>query len=231
MSDQSLQTPVESSPMPSPDPSPTPTPTPTPEPTPAPKSLINEDDPPEPKARVAPEKYEDFKLPDGIKLNPEALTKAHDLFKNLSLDQPGAQSLIDFHTAELARVTQATEAAGDDSFRATVEEWGGKLKSDPEIGNRLPKVKENLGKAYDVLVAAVPEKSVETRALVNEFKQTLDLTGIGNHPAFVKVFNRLAEMVIEPGHVKGSGPSAQGQGQANGANPGLAASMYGQPKP
>ena len=170
-------------------------------------TLINEPDTSKPEARVAQEKYEDFKLPDGVKLNDEQLTKATELFKGLSLDQAGAQSLIDFHTAELARVAKATEDASDASFRDTVEGWGTALKADPEIGTKLATVKQNLGRAYDVLINAVPEKAAETRALVNEFKTTLDLTGIGNHPAFVKVFNRLAQMVIEPGHVPGKNPA------------------------
>ena len=229
MSDPSPNPPADPTPTPEPNPNPTPSPNPNPEPTPqpdpkpAPKSLINEDDAPKPEPRVAPEKYEDFKLPDGIKLNDEQLTKATELFKNLSLDQSGAQSLIDFHTAELSRVAKATEDAGEASFRDTVEGWGAALKADPEIGTKLATVKQNLGRAYDVLINAVPEKAAETRALVNEFKTTLDLTGIGNHPAFVKVFNRFAQMIIEPGHVRGQNPAPP---PGSDRNPGAAASMY-----
>lgn len=209
-----------------------PTPDPTPAPTPAPTpSLINEPDPPTgdtaPKPAGAPEAYTAFTLPEGVTLNEEVTGKANELFKNTGLSQEQAQSFVDFHAAELARVAKAASESGEADFRATVEDWGKALKADPEVGPKLATVKQDLGKMYDVLINAVPEKANEARALVNEFKTTLDLTGIGNHPAFVKVFNRLAQMVIEPGHVSGKGPVARGaDGSLATGNPGLAASMY-----
>lgn len=222
MSEPSPTPPVE----PTPDLSlttPEPTPTPTPSPTPPKASIINEPDPaPKPEEpKGAPEAYAEYKLPEGVSLNAETITKANELFKGLGLTQEAAQSLIDFHVAQ----TQAAATAADDTYRQTVEAWGAQLKADPEIGGKLPEVRAALGKAYDVLIEAAGPKAAEARALVNEFKSVMDLTGAGNHPAFVKLFHRLAQRVIEPGHVSGTGPSPLGQG-ARGGNPGIAASMY-----
>ncbi len=222
MSDPSPNPPVD----PTPDPSLTPTPEPTPTPTPSPKpTLLNEAEP-EPKptpAEGAPEAYAAYKLPDGVSLAPETLTKVNELFKGLNLPQAAAQSLIDFHLEQVS----AVERSADDTYRQTVEGWGEQLKADPEIGGKLGEVKANLGKAYDVLIEAAGPKAAEAKALVNEFKSVMYLTGAGNHPAFVKLFNRLAQRVIEPGHVSGKGPvSPTANGQPGGGNPGLAASMY-----
>jgi hypothetical protein len=198
---------------------------------PEPKSIINEEEPAEPappaKPEGAPEAYADFTLPEGVKLNEEAFTKATELFKTTGLSQTQAQAFVDYHVAELARVREAADTEGEATFRETVNEWGTKLKADPDIGAKLPAVKADLGRMYDSLINAVPEKATEARALVDEFKTTLDLTGIGNHPAFVKVFHRLAQMVIEPGHVSGKGPATRNaDGSLATGNPGLAASMY-----
>lgn len=192
-------------------------------------TLLNEPEPsetPPPESPKAPETYADFKLPEGVKLAPETLSKATELFKSLNLPQDAAQSLLDFHLDQV----KAVETSADDTYRATVEEWGNQLKADPEIGGKLAEVKANLGKAYDAIIEAAGPKAAEARALVNEFKSVMDLTGAGNHPAFVKFFNRMAQRVIEPTHVAGKGPiSPTASGQPGGGNPGLAQSMYGKP--
>lgn len=186
-------------------------------------SLLTEPEP-KPEAPVgAPEKYADFTLPDGVKLADESLSKAQELFKGLNLPQVGAQSLVDFYVSEMQRVAEAPGKA----FEEMTSNWIASAKADPEIGNKLPTVKTNIGKAYDVLINAIPEKAAETRTLINDFKSAMDITGVGNHPAFIKVLNRLAERIIEPGHVVGGGPSTHGQ-STNGTaqRPSVAQSMY-----
>src|SRR5712671_3512851 len=75
-------------------------------------SLLNEEEPKiEPKTETktgekpegekkaetagAPEKYEDFKLPEGVELAPEAVAEVSTLFKELGLSQANAQKLVD----------------------------------------------------------------------------------------------------------------------------------------
>src|SRR6266850_2111484 len=53
-----------------------------------------EDKPKEP-AEGAPEKYADFKVPDGFKFDPTALTEAQATFKELNLTKDQAQKLVD----------------------------------------------------------------------------------------------------------------------------------------
>jgi hypothetical protein len=146
----------------------------------------------------APEKYEDFKLPDGVKLEPESLKSATDLFKSLNLPQAAAQSLVDFHTAQLKAVADAPSKAYDD-MRA---DWQAKAKADPEIGPHMTKIKENVGRLYNAIGDA---------KLVDDFKQIMDLTGAGDNPAFIKVLNKLSSFVTEGTHVAGAQPSKFGQ--------------------
>ena len=51
----------------------------------------------------------------------------------------------------------------------------------------------------------------------------MNVTGAGNHPAFVRAFWKLAQQVTEGGHVAGRGPSPEGQ-KAPGEMPRTAAS-------
>jgi hypothetical protein len=146
----------------------------------------------------APEKYTDFKLPEGIKLEGDQLTAATTLFKESGLSQDAAQKMVDFHVAQLKATAEAPLAA----YQAQREAWQTAAKADPEIGPKLAAVKETLGRAYD---------SLGDPALVAEFKAAMDLTGVGDNPAFIKAFYRFAQRVTEGKHVAGGGPSPHGQ--------------------
>src|SRR6266436_4471453 len=172
---------------------------------------------PEPKPETAPgapDKYTDFTLPEGVKLEGETLKSAQDLFKALNLPQDGAQRLVDFHLGQIRAATEASSKAYED-MRA---DWQAKSKADAEIGPHMAKIKENVGRLYDAIGDA---------KLVGEFKSIMDLTGAGDNPAFIKVLNKLSSFVTEGRHVTGTQPSKFGQ-QAPGTNerPSTAHALY-----
>lgn len=169
-------------------------------------SLLTKDDKADAKkeekpAEGAPEKYEEFKAPEGFELDKEALEKASTVFKELGLNQAQAQKLVD-HYGTLSK--EAAEAP----FKAWAElneGWQKEVFADKEIGtgtNVKPEVKLAISRALDGL---------GDPALAQSFKETMDLTGAGNHPAFVKAFYRLAQQVNEGKHVAGNRPSEHGQ--------------------
>lgn len=159
-------------------------------------SLLNEKKPEA--AAGAPEKYEAYKLPEGFTLNEKITEEANTIFKDIGLSQDGAQRLVDFYAKQL------TEAAATPlkHWNDMQEKWQADVRNDPEIGNRLPQVKETIGRALDAL---------SDSTLASGFREAMDLTGAGNHPAFVKAFYKLAQMVTEGRHVTGRNPSAHGQ--------------------
>jgi hypothetical protein len=174
---------------------------------------------PETKAAGAPEKYEDFKLPEGIKLEGESLTAAQGLFKSHGLSQEAAQSMIDFHVAQLTAAAEAPAKA----YNEMRDGWKTAAQADPDIGPKAAAIKENIGRAYDTL--GDPK-------LVADFKEAMNLTGVGDHPAFIKVLNKWATQVTEGRNVRAGGPSEHGQ-NAKGQNerPNVAQGMYPNLKP
>lgn len=168
-----------------------------------PKDPAEPKPPIDPAKPVVPEKYEDFKLPEGMKLEGETLTKASELFRGLGLDQAGAQTLVDFHAAQLKTATDAPTKAFEDMLL----DWRGKQATDPDIGSKAAAIKENIGKGWAGLVAAAGEQGPKVQAEVAEFKQAMEVTGVGDHPAFIKIMNRVLSKFIEPGHVPGNGPA------------------------
>lgn len=167
-------------------------------------------------AKGPPEKYEDFKVPEGFNLAPEAVSKAGEVFKGLGLTQDQAQSLIDFHTNELKRVTDSATQ----TYEATRKEWRDEVLKDTSLaanGELRPDVKATMSKAIDTLG---PELS-------GKFREALNLTGIGDNPAFVKGFAQLAQKFAEGTSVTGSGPSAHGQSKSGqGTKPTAAQALF-----
>ncbi len=157
------------------------------------KSLLNQDGKAEPKAG-APEAYADFTVPEGFTLDEAVATEAGALFKGMNLTQPQAQSLVDFYVSKTAAAAQAPY----DAYASMREGWRSEIKADPVIGGKLDQVKADVARAIDGLGDA---------KLATDFRAAMDLTGAGDHPAFIRAFHKLAQKVIEGGHVSGRGPA------------------------
>lgn len=212
-----------------PEPSPNPTnsnPTPaTPEPAPR-RSLLNENpvDPvvdlkPEPKAgdepkegdkkpvSGAPDKYSDFKAPDGYELDPKTLETALPLFKELGLSQESAQKLVDFY----GKSALSTSEAPYKQWADTQDEWVKSIKT--EHGSNLEAKRADIGRAIKLLG---PE-------LETKFRDAMEFTGAGNNPAFFNAMSKWASMLGEGSSVRGNGPS---DGSPPGQKPSVAQALY-----
>lgn len=202
------------------DPSLNPTPTPDPS-TSAKPDTTSSNIPADPKPTDAkpdakptiPEKYE-IKAPDGYDLNETVVAEASTLFKEMGLTNDQAQKLVDFQAKLQKDAAEAPYAAYD----AMREDWQSQVKADPELGPKLPQVKETIGRALDSLGDAT---------LVASFREAMNLTGAGDHPAFIKAFYKLAQAVNEGTPVRGTNPSPLGQTPSGKVErPSAAAAMY-----
>jgi hypothetical protein len=132
--------------------------------------------------------YDAFQLPDGVTLEPETLRPASELFAETGLSQEQAQKFIDLAVAR----EQAALQRGAQAFTDLQAQWVSAVKADPDIGgDRLKASLAAAGRAID-------------RLNVAGLREALNLTGAGNHPAVVKAFVRLGQMISEdrfrPGH-------------------------------
>lgn len=156
------------------------------------------------KPEGAPEKYEAYKLPDGVELAEATVVEANQVFKTLGLSQTQAQQLVDFHVKTL----QAAQDAPLNTWKQQQETWQTELKNHPTLGGKLSEVKATVSKAIDTIAGA---------DLGAKFRQVMDFTGAGNNPVFAEVMYKLASLVTEGGHVAGGGPSGEGQKQPGAA--------------
>jgi hypothetical protein len=153
--------------------------------------------------KAVPEKYE-FKAPDGIVIDPKLVEDITPIFKEAGINAETAQKLFDFHTKALQDAAKAPTNAVE-TMRA---DWRAKVTADPELAKAvngdktgLDAVKLDIGRA---LTHLPPTEAAE-------FKAAMDLTGAGDHPAFVKAFWKLSQLVTEGKHVNGANPSPAGQ--------------------
>jgi hypothetical protein len=171
-------------------------------------------DPAKPAATTgAPEKYDDFKAPDGYTLDPKAIEAAVPIFKELGLTQDQAQRLVQFHSEQMIAAAKGPE----ETYTQMRTDWQAKVKADPDLAKAvngdktgLDAVKLDIGRALNAL---------GDTQLANDFKEAMNLTGAGDHPAFVKTMWKLASFVTEGKHVSGQNPSPHGQNDPSKAKP------------
>lgn len=146
------------------------------------------DAPPSEDAAARPN-YGDFKLPEGVSVEAESLKPATELFAESGLSQDQAQKFIDLAMARESAATQRNAQA----FVDLQTRWVSEIKADPDIGgDRLKASLASANRAID-------------RLDVPGLREALNFTGAGNHPAIVKAFVRLGQMIAEdrfrPGHI------------------------------
>ena len=184
------------------------------------KTFLTEKDKTEPKeppkVEGAPEKYEDYKVPDGYTLDPEIKTEADALFKNSGLSQEQAQKFVDFYTAKTTEAFQAPFEA----YQKVTDGWKTESENHADLKGKI-----GPGKEISIRISKFID-GIGDPQLAKDFREHMDITGAGNHQAFIRVLNYAAERLTEGQHVAGKGPSEAGQSRPGQAPKSAAQSMY-----
>ena len=142
---------------------------------------------------IAQPGYGEFKLPEGVAADADSLKPATELFAETGLSQEQAQKFIDL---AMARESAAAQR-GVQAFVDLQNQWVSEIKADPDIGgDRLKTSLASAARAID-------------RLNVPGLREALNFTGAGNHPAVVKAFVRLGQMISEDRYRPGSPAAPQ----------------------
>lgn len=163
----------------------------------------------------APESYTDFKAPEGVTLSKDMIAEATPIFKELNLTQDQAQRLIDFAAKNQIGTAEANKTA----YETMREGWRNDVLKDTTLatGNDLkPEVRQAIGRAVDALGAE----------LGPQFRQVLDMTGVGDHPVMVKAMYEMSKFITEGRPASGKGPSPGGQTAPSAPQRSLASAMF-----
>jgi hypothetical protein len=139
-------------------------------------------------AAAKPVEYTDFKLPEGLVADPEAITELKGLSKDLGLTQEQAQRVADLGAKQAQGfAAQVLQSQKDASTR-----WATETTTDKELGGE--KLQENL---------AVAKKGLEAVG-TPELKALLNKSGLGNHPEIIRAFFKVGKTISEDKFVSGS---------------------------
>ncbi len=141
------------------------------------------------KPQGAPERYE-FRAPEGAELGSDVTDAFAGVAKELNLTQDAAQKVLDKMAPVLAQRQNA-------QVQAVQQEWREQSTADKEFGG--DKLAENLG---------VARKAMDAFASPG-LKQTLEQTGLGNHPEVIRMFVKVGKAISQDGFVTGQPGAAQ----------------------
>ena len=126
----------------------------------------------------APEKYEDFKMPEGTELDAEVDAAFQGVAKELNLSQEQAQGFLD----KMAPVLQKRSA---DRIAAISNEWMEQSKADKEFGGqKLMQSLSDIARLRDTF-ARNADGSID--ADIQEFLSS----PMGNHPGALRLLSRI----------------------------------------
>lgn len=123
----------------------------------------------------APEAYDAFTLPEGFELDSALSEQFNAVAKELNLSQEQAQKLVDMQTSQANDAnTKSTEA-----WATLRDQWQTEAKTDKEFG----------GKAFDENIGTA--KLALTKYGSEELSTAIELTGMGNHPEFIRLLYKV----------------------------------------
>lgn len=136
----------------------------------------------------APEKYEEFKAPEGVALDADVIKAYSEVAKELNLSQDKAQSVIDKLTPIIAQ-RQAQQ------YLDAKKKWAERTLSDPEIGGE--NWKKTRASAHLALREFCDEKGQIKDADIAELAASA-----GDHPGLIKLFAHFGASLKEDRGVK-----------------------------
>lgn len=162
---------------------------------------------PEAPKAIDPASYQ-FTFPEGITPNQAALVPFTALLAKHSVPQESAQELLGLHTQAMETYSQALLKAQHDTFAETRRQWATQVAADPQIGGAGHKTAmASIARMRDMFVPA---------AEMSAFNDMLRITGVGDHPAFLKLLHNAARFFDEPAMPASSGRPPPSLGQKPG---------------
>ncbi|MEO1028901.1 MAG: hypothetical protein AAFX02_07565 [Pseudomonadota bacterium] len=160
--------------------------------------------------------YEPFTMQSGFEVDQSALEAALPVFQELGLSQEQGQGLVDLFSQmrmdDLSRLSQGAQTQIDDWSNQIKSEWGAAYDDNLAVAAKAVDFADRL--LRDQLPNEERFRMVEgefgrMREAVTPFRDALNETGAGNHPAIIKFVKSVGEMLSEDSIA----PTARGRGR------------------
>jgi hypothetical protein len=147
---------------------------------------------------VAPQDYT-LNIPEYLDAKDERFGEFRTILGEHHIPQEIGQKLLDMH-ATAVQAYQTTEMDRQiAAFNGMRSQWVNEVKADPQIGGAGHQTAMSaVARVRDLGVSSARAGSDEYNADVAAFDQMLRVTGVGDHPAFLKMLHNIARYVDEP---------------------------------
>jgi hypothetical protein len=140
----------------------------------------------------APEEYAEFTVPEGFELDQEVGAKFSEMARGLNLTQEQAQGLVGLQNELMQKYEDQRQESLTQALEAQRNRWADEIRNDPEVG----------GAQFDSTVQTAM-KAMQAFGS-DDLRQLLNESGIGNHPAVVKLFHKIGkgmseDTMVQPG--------------------------------
>lgn len=143
--------------------------------------------------------FEPFNLPEGIVPDADGfgnLTKMLGEFENLTKAdhaevQKFGQGLVDRHVGQLNKTIQKVAEFWTTNWEKQKTDWFEKFKADPEIGGNRMDTTVAAARQFIVTHGGTPEQQ-------QEFRELMNASGVGNHPAMIRMLAK-ANLALSEG--------------------------------
>ncbi len=145
-----------------------------------------------------PPVYEDFTVPEGVTLDTEQVKEFTNLLSDLevkskadhALMQEFGQKAVDFHVAQLTKAAEDLTKFYQKTWEKQKTDWKEAFLKDPEIGGNRFQTTVDAALTFIRTHGGTPEQQAEFQAL-------MESSGLGNHPAMIRLFANASRAMSE----------------------------------
>lgn len=156
--------------------------------------------------------FEPWQFPEGITVDEARVAEINKMFGEFERDakvehsvlQKFGQQIIDRHVSEVTAVAEKIKEAYDQAWKDQTKNWREQFIKDPEIGGNRQETSTAAAREFIRRHGGTPEQQAEIRTV-------MQTTGLGNHPAFIRLFAKANVNLAEPTLVPAGKPPAQPQ--------------------
>lgn len=135
-----------------------------------------------------PPVYDAFKAPEGVTLDNERVSKFTEILSDLevkskadhALVQEFGQKAVDFHISEVNKAVENLTDLYKKTWDRQKTEWKDSFLKDPEIGGNRFQTTVDSALTFIRTHGGTPEQQTE-------FRDLMEKSGLGNHPAMIRL--------------------------------------------
>lgn len=142
--------------------------------------------------------YDAFTVPEGITLDTDRVSKFTEILAELetggkvehALVQQFGQKAVDFHISEIKEATDKLTSLYKQTWERQKTEWKDTFLKDPEIGGNRFQTTVDSALNFIRTHGGTPEQQTE-------FRNLMETSGLGNHPAMIRLLASAGRSMAE----------------------------------